>query len=255
MSIATSLALGTVINTTAPTVVGTTTSTGTQNDFALAGATVLRCNNATDLTITGFANGSDGALLTVLSVGAGNVYLSHQAAGSSAGNRMINNVTSGPTPLAAGAGAAIYRYDGTTARWRLVAHDQGAFISIPYASLSFDSDTGAFWTVDLADLIVFRFLFTGAQALLHAIILNTTTLAGVGSRLRVTTSAFQPWTWSSTTRNWYRCNQAGTFTSGMVSCGSGLSRVEFSVDASDPAWGVGANNRTIDSATVLIGVT
>jgi hypothetical protein len=117
--------------TPAPAAPQTTTLVGTQNNFGLAaGVTTLRCNNATDLTITGIGAGTDGQRLRVLAVGAGHVYLSPQAAGSTAANRLLNPCTSASTPLAAGVGVAEYQYDATTARWRLVLHDQGA--AVPY---------------------------------------------------------------------------------------------------------------------------
>lgn len=105
--------------------------TGTQNDFTpgFIGDTVVRLSNATTLTITGFANGYDGQRITLISIGAGEVDFSHQAAGSAAANRLVNIATTGITPLAPGAGMAEYVYDGTTARWRLVSHEQGAWIA------------------------------------------------------------------------------------------------------------------------------
>lgn len=118
------------IDATTGAVIQTTTSTGTQNNFALTtGAGVLRCNNATLLTITGLSAGYDGQRLVILSVGAGQVDLSHQAAGSTATNRLINFATVGVTSLAAGVGTAILSYDTTTGRWRLVHHEQGAWIA------------------------------------------------------------------------------------------------------------------------------
>jgi hypothetical protein len=90
---------------------------------------VLRCNNATALTITGFSAGYDGQRIFVQSIGAGQVDLSHQAAGSTAANRLINYATVANSSLAAGVGVAEYVYDATTARWRLVAFQQGAWIA------------------------------------------------------------------------------------------------------------------------------
>jgi hypothetical protein len=109
----------------------TTTSTGTQNDFApgLVGNTIVRCNNATLLTITGLAAGYDGQHVKFESIGAGQVDFPHQSASSSAANRQINFATLGNTSLAAGSGVAEYVYDATTARWRLTSHDQGAWIA------------------------------------------------------------------------------------------------------------------------------
>jgi len=112
----------------------TTTSTGTQNNLSVSSARhlVLRCNNASLLTITGFAPAStavDGDRIDVISIGAGQVDLSHQNASSTAANRLLNIVTSCVTSLAAGSGVATFIYDGTTQRWRLVHHEQGAWIS------------------------------------------------------------------------------------------------------------------------------
>lgn len=111
----------------------TTTSTGTQTNFdpGIVGDTVILANNATALTINGFAPAIaqwDGQRITVISKGAGQVNFSHQVT-STAGNRLINTITTADTPLAAGFGTAEYVYDATTARWRLVRHDQGAPIA------------------------------------------------------------------------------------------------------------------------------
>lgn len=120
-----------------PWTVVTTVSTGTQDNFApgLSNNTILRCNNATALTIDGFASGVTGQHIYVVSVGAGQVNFAHQAAGSTAANRLINFATlgaagaaSGLTSLAAGIGTAEFIYDGTTSRWRLVSHEQGDWI-------------------------------------------------------------------------------------------------------------------------------
>lgn len=113
----------------------TTTSTGTQANFAtglifvIGQVSTLRCNNATLLTLSGISGGVDGALLEIISVGTGQVDLSPQDSGSSAANRLINNVSSIKTSLAAGFGTCMYEYDGTTQRWRLVQHVQGGTIA------------------------------------------------------------------------------------------------------------------------------
>lgn len=121
----------------------TTTSTGTVNDFAAsAKLTLLRCNNATDLTITGITAGFDGQRITIRSIGAGNVFLAHQNASSTATNRLINFVTSANTPLAAGTGVVTLEYDATTARWFLKTHVQGAAIAFTPALTFGGGSTG-----------------------------------------------------------------------------------------------------------------
>lgn len=112
----------------------TTTSTGNIDDFAIGTApvTLLRMSNASDATLRGMSAGVGGQIVIIESVGAGNVFLAHQNAGSSAANRLINTVTAASTPLAAGKGKATYVYDGTSNRWRLAGHEQGGYI--PYTT-------------------------------------------------------------------------------------------------------------------------
>lgn len=164
----------------------TTTSTGTVNDFALtAGAMVLRCNNATLLTITGFATGVDGQRLIVESVGAGQVDFSHQAAGSTVGNRLINFASVGLTSLAPGSGVAIFVYDGTTARWRLVEHNQGAWITRTFAAGNYAANGAMTWVV--ASATTDRYLLIGRTLLLAFVVTGT-----VGGTLNTTLTIALP---------------------------------------------------------------
>lgn len=143
----------------------TTTATGTQNNFALSCGTsvatcILRVNNATDVTFTGFSALGAGTRLIVLSVGAGNVYLSHQSAFSNAANELLNLVTSSTTPLAAGYGRAEYVYDSTTQRWRLVNHQQGAWLTPTFSATDYTAATGT-WTVGSGDVSSYRYYLEG----------------------------------------------------------------------------------------------
>lgn len=107
----------------------TTTSTGSQNDFALTtGASVLRCNNASLLTLTGLAAGRNGQLLDIVSVGAGQVDFADESVGSTAANRIISGVAA-TISLAPGVGRLSLRYDSTSLRWRVLHHEQGAMIA------------------------------------------------------------------------------------------------------------------------------
>lgn len=112
--------------------VSTVTTTGNITALALPTGSsnlVIYMNNATLATIQGIAAGITGQRLTIVSMGAGQVDLSHQDAAATAANRLINFATVGKTSLAAGIGVAEYEYDVTTARWRLVSHAQGDWIS------------------------------------------------------------------------------------------------------------------------------
>lgn len=159
----------------------TTTSTGTQNDFSLSARyTVLRCNNATDLTLTGFTISgnapTDGDRVHIYSVGAGHVYLSHQT-GSTAANQIINTTTSGVTPLAAGKGSATYVYDGTTDRWRILTHNQGAWIDVAFSAGNFVGNGSMTWTVGSGDVSTQKYLLIG-RLLYYNINLQNTTVGG-----------------------------------------------------------------------------
>ena len=162
-------------------VIQTTTATGTQNDFALTTSTgFLRCNNATLLTLTGLATGVDGQRLVIVSIGAGQVDLSHQDAGSTAANRLINLVTVGKTSLAPGSGTATLVFDGTTQRWRLVAHAQGAWLTRAFAAGNYTGSGSMTWTVDAGDVVLERYLLSGRTLTVFCRI-TTTTVGGTPS--------------------------------------------------------------------------
>ncbi len=153
------------------------TTTGNIDDLDFKGYSCLQMNNATDATIRGIRAGYDGQVVTIVSIGAGDVYLAHQNAGSAAANRLINPVTGMNTPLKAGGGYASYQYERVTARCRLLSHHQGGYISIPHASLTF-STNGATetWTVDAADVETLQYEILDTTAYIVYVI-NTTTTA------------------------------------------------------------------------------
>lgn len=110
----------------------TSTATGNVDNLAIGNAPIVhvRFNNASTVTLRGIAgSGVDGQICVVDSVGAGNVLLAHQNSGSTAANRLINYVTGMDTPLAAALGRAVFVYDATTQRWKMVSHNQGAAIA------------------------------------------------------------------------------------------------------------------------------
>jgi hypothetical protein len=204
-------------------IVQTTTSTGTQNDFALTSqASLLRCNNASLLTLTGLATGVDGQRLTIVSVGAGQVDLSHQAAGSTAANRLINFATVGATSLAAGSGAAILVYDATTARWRLVAHEQGAFITRTFAAGNYTASAGT-WTV--ASATRDAFMLRGRTLLFSANAGGTTSGTPVTVKIAIPNSYVSAAV--DTAAYYIQGNGAGGSEGGYVTVGAAGTTVNF----------------------------
>lgn len=191
-------------------VVQTTTSTGTQNDLTLTtGVTLLRCNNATLLTINGFAAGTDGQRVVVESVGAGIVSFAHQNAGSATANRLINFATSAATSLAAGVGTAEFVYDLTTARWKMVEHTQGDWITVAYAGGNFTASAGT-WTVDSGDVTTCAYYLTGRMLFVN-ISLGTTSVSATPAQLIVGLAALGGFTTATLTYSIGHVFDAGVF--------------------------------------------
>jgi len=115
----------------------TTTATGNQDNLAYSEADILRCNNATTITLRGLlapaAPLKPGKMLLVVSVGAGTVVLNDQDANSTAANRLITGTAAALT-LAAGTGYAVLEYDSVTARWRVLGSSASLDAKAPLAS-------------------------------------------------------------------------------------------------------------------------
>lgn len=160
----------------------TSTATGTQNAFAVT-STFIRLNNATDITINGIAAGVDGQIAEFTSVGAGNCYFAHASGSASAADRLTNRVTSGVTPVAAGKGSIRFRYDGTTSTWRLLAHDQGDYIAIPFVAGDFTANGSMTWTVASGDVVLDKYMVVGRALQLHFRYITTTVGGSLNSTL------------------------------------------------------------------------
>lgn len=142
----------------------TITTTGTQTALSIPvgrGDLVLIANNASLLTLQGIAAGQAGQRLTIMSVGAGQVALTHQSGSASAANRLVNFATSGLTMLAAGSGVASYIYDDNASRWHLVEHDQGAWITPTFAAGSYTANGSQTWTLAAGDVTTQAYCLRG----------------------------------------------------------------------------------------------
>lgn len=156
--------------------------TGVVTDWGLAlkGDTVIYWNGASDATVTGIAGGVRGQRLMLVNSGGANLYLSNQDARSQAANRLWNAVSSGPTPVAQ-TGSAVYSYSGTPGNiWKLVAHDQGPWITPPYSAANYTGYNGNSWTVTAGQVLADRYLLRG-RTLLFTLYLNGTTVGGSAS--------------------------------------------------------------------------
>lgn len=165
-------------------VVQTTTATGTQHDFALtAGAGRLRCTNASLLTLTGLAAGYDGQQLSIVA-GVSQVDIANQNAGSAVANRIINNVT-GTISLAPTTGRATLEYDAAAQRWRVIAHDQGAWITPTFAAGNFTGSASMTWTVDAGDVTTFRYHLRGRTLTINFYLVSTSVGGTPDKALRI----------------------------------------------------------------------
>ncbi len=156
----------------------TTTAVGTQHNFnpGLNGDTVIRCNNASLLTISGFPAGYGGQRLRLFTIGAGQVDLLHYNAGSLTANRLVNWAASAPTSLAPSTvptrAFAEFQYSAPDGQWVLRAHEQGACITPAYAASDYTATAGT-WTVQAGDVSINAYLLRGRVLLWHVRLVGT----------------------------------------------------------------------------------
>ncbi len=232
----------------------TLTTTGNQDNVDFSGADELRCNNASLLTIRGLAAGVGGQRLRIVSVGAGQVDLAHQNTNSTAANRLINFATVGLTQLAAGSGVCEYEYDATTQRWRLVSHNQGAWISVPFNASDFSGSGSMTWAVDSADVPVHEYLLSGKVLMINYIIQNTDVGGTAANSLQVAIPAGH--TAQTSCRMITLVDDAGGATAfGVVLSTIGSpTKVSFRRDAASSNWTLTSGDNTGVSGTVVFPV-
>lgn len=156
----------------------TSTATGAQNNFdpGIAGDTIIRWNGASSAAITGFSQGYDGQRLTIVNVTASQIFtVADSSSSSTAGKRCLNRVASAPTPIAL-KGSMTYVYDGTSAAWRLVQHDQGGWIAAPFVAGDYTASTGN-WTVISGNVTTARYRLNGTDLEFDLLVTGTTVTA------------------------------------------------------------------------------
>src|SRR5215510_1351353 len=138
------------------------TATGTQNNWNLSVAynTVVEWHGASDITVTGITGGLLGRFFIFRNTGTKIAYFSHNSGSSSAGNKLLNIVTAGDTPVAPGGYIGFVYFQTGSGNWNLIAHDQGPLIDIPYSSGNFTADAGT-WTVDSGDIDLLAYKIEG----------------------------------------------------------------------------------------------
>lgn len=140
------------------------------------GNLTVYCNNPTLLTVQGIAPGIDGQQLTLISKGAGQVNLAPLSGSASAANQLINFVAFGNTPMAAGRGVAILVYDGVSAKWRLVAHEQGAWIAPAFSAGDWTA-TGGAWTVGAGSVGANSYYIRGSSMIFNVTVTSSSVVS------------------------------------------------------------------------------
>lgn len=93
--------------------------TANQNDYNIPSATTLRMSSDASRNVTGIVARKD-ATLTLVNVGAQNIVLQNENAGSAATNRIITG--SGADITIAPDDVATLWYDTVSGRWRVINH-------------------------------------------------------------------------------------------------------------------------------------
>jgi hypothetical protein len=134
------------------TVIKDSSATGAVNNYVLVGRvkeTYWEWQGAADLLLTGLSGGVIGQRITIKNVASTvnrKITFAHQNAGSTALNQFFNAIVTGPTPIGP-MGWVTYVYNGSG--WILTEHNQGSWITRPFAAANFSASTGT-WTVATA---------------------------------------------------------------------------------------------------------
>lgn len=171
----------------------------------------IEMTNSALASIAGFTGGKPGQLLVIRSAGTGQVDLLYQNAAASVTDRLSNFVSSGNTSLAAGSGSAVYvRYSGGA--WNMLAHEQGAWISVPLSASNYSASAGMVWTVPSAGYAQ-RYRLNGRTLFLQWFLYSTGISGTAGNSLFLNNTGWGNYSAASTsaTAPLSLASDAGTF--------------------------------------------
>ena len=240
----------------------TTTAVGTQDNFDLRAANgadvLLRCNNATLLTLTGFTGGQPGQQITVVGIGAGDVAFTHQAATSAGPARLWLMVQSAPMRMVGVSSDVTQRglitliYDGNgssnnagVAFWRCVAFDQGAFRTTAFSAGDFVGSGAMTWTVGSGDVQDLAYYLRGRLITVSFGLVTTSVGGGLDTDLRIHSNqwgGFTTPTYGTFTQNTCLVNDNGTRSVGRAYIGN--NQVQINIAKYPVANYAGAANTT-----------
>jgi hypothetical protein len=223
------------------------TSTGAQNNWApgLDGHTLIEWAGASDAAFTGLATGTAGQIATIRNTGTKIGTFAHLSGSSSAANQFTNSATSGVTPIAPG-GWITYRHDGTN--WKVIDHEQGAWITPTFAAGSYTATAGT-WTLAAGDVIFNAYRLSGRTLQWHAR-LATTSVSNAGVVLQAAIPGGFTAGQSSLPVTRINDNAAGFVLSYML-VNAATAFVQFVATPAGAGFAVAVNTTEIDLAIAL----
>lgn len=217
----------------------TLTLTGSQTGIGSGNASVIRCNNASLLTIHGIGAGFPGQQVILTSVGAGQVDIANQSGTEPIpANRIANGVT-GTISLAAGVGRAVLEYDDVSAVWRVIQHEQGAWITPTFNAGDYTANGSMTWTVSAVTTA--RYWLKGRTLTFALHVFNSTIGGTLNTQLRrIIPGGFTP----AAVQNFYlRVQDAGVFNSAFAEVQPSVTNILFLADPiGGTNWTAGTNN-------------
>lgn len=114
-------------------------------------------------TLEGLANGADGKIVYVANLHSADFTISHEAAGATAANR-IHTGNAGLSITVKAGSIVMFKYDGTTARWRVAAGGGGSAKTVNTftgATIALTSSPQQTWRFTSTFVDVTTFTFTG----------------------------------------------------------------------------------------------
>jgi len=227
-----------ILNPFIPTVLRGNQSTGAVNNYnvgTLLPITTIEWNGAADITIAGIVGGRIGYIFNFKNTSAFVARFLNNSGLTNAGNQLTNIVQSGETPVAFG-GYISYCYDGQN--WQLIGHDQGAWITVPFAAGNFTASGAMTWTVAGINVTDQSFKVFG-NTLIYSINVSGTTTGGVADvELRVAL----PSTYTGFSTTSLPCQVLSPGLASVLSVGgpvAGLGYERFFSNLNGAVWGLG----------------
>lgn len=219
----------------------TTSATGASTAIQLISTiTHLICNNASLLTLQSIIPYVGTGDILVLSAKNAQVDIPHLSGSGTAGYKFSNFATIGITSLAAGFGTAIYVYEGPVGSglWRLIGHEQGAFITPAFNAGDYTAGTGS-WTVGSGDVINYSYYLHGRKLTIDYRWDTTTTATTPSSLIAKIPGGYS----AAKSKYWYSvCNNGGTYHAGLSQISASGTTMTFFSNEGGSAWGNGTDN-------------